>query len=80
MEVLYTAAPEESYLDAAITTALQVHCDEEPGGDVLVFLTGQVRRGQPGGGGGPAWRGCLRCFAAAGGGIGMGVDLRAGTA
>lgn len=42
MEVLYTTAPEDSYVDAAITTALQVHCDE-PEGDVLVFLTGQVR-------------------------------------
>ena len=40
MEVLYTAAPEDSYLDAAITAALQAHCEEGPG-DVLVFLTGQ---------------------------------------
>lgn len=41
VEVMYTVAPEESYVDAAITTALQVHLDEAPG-DVLVFLTGQV--------------------------------------
>lgn len=41
VQVLYTAAPQESYLDAAITAALQLHCDEEPEGDVLVFLTGQ---------------------------------------
>lgn len=43
MEVLYTAAAEESYVDAAITAVLQVHCDEAPGGDILVFLTGQAR-------------------------------------
>jgi hypothetical protein len=43
VEVLYTAMPEESYVDAAITAALQIHCDEGEGGDVLVFLTGQVR-------------------------------------
>ena len=42
MEVMYTVAPEESYVDSAITTALQVHLDEAPG-DILVFLTGQVR-------------------------------------
>ena len=40
VDIFYTAEPQESYLDAAITTVLQVHCDEEPG-DVLVFLTGQ---------------------------------------
>ncbi|KAL6782327.1 hypothetical protein ACKKBG_A06370 [Auxenochlorella protothecoides x Auxenochlorella symbiontica] len=40
VQVMYTPAPEESYVDAAITTALQIHCEEGPG-DVLVFLTGQ---------------------------------------
>lgn len=40
VQVMYTVAPEDSYLDAAIAAALQVHCDEGPG-DVLVFLTGQ---------------------------------------
>lgn len=40
VEVMYTAAPQDSYLDAAIAAALQVHCDEGPG-DILVFLTGQ---------------------------------------
>ena len=40
VQVMYTSEPQSSYLDAAITTALQVHCDEAPG-DVLVFLTGQ---------------------------------------
>lgn len=44
VQVMYTPAPEESYVDAAITTALQIHCEEGPG-DVLVFLTGQVGRG-----------------------------------
>ena len=40
VQILYAAQPLEMYLDAAITAALQVHCDE-PAGDVLVFLTGQ---------------------------------------
>ena len=40
VEVLYTAAPEDSYVDAALATVLQVHADERPG-DMLVFLTGQ---------------------------------------
>ncbi len=32
--------PEDSYLDAALTTVLQIHLEEQPG-DILVFLTGQ---------------------------------------
>eukprot|EP00198_Chlamydomonas_reinhardtii_P001306 XP_001690641.1 DEAH-box nuclear pre-mRNA splicing factor [Chlamydomonas reinhardtii] len=40
VQVLYTARPEDNYLDAAINATLQVH-GEEPEGDVLVFLTGQ---------------------------------------
>lgn len=40
VEVLYTGLPEDSYLDAALTTVLQVHLEEGPG-DILVFLTGQ---------------------------------------
>lgn len=40
VEVFYTAQPQDSYLDAAINAALQVHI-EEPKGDILVFLTGQ---------------------------------------
>jgi ATP-dependent RNA helicase DHX8/PRP22 len=40
VEIMYTTQPQDSYLDAAITTALQVHCDEGDG-DILVFLTGQ---------------------------------------
>jgi ATP-dependent RNA helicase DHX8/PRP22 len=40
VRVLYTAAPQDSYLDAAVAAALQVHADEPPG-DILVFLTGQ---------------------------------------
>ena len=37
---MYTEAPEEDYLDAALLTVLQIHA-EEAAGDVLVFLTGQ---------------------------------------
>ena len=40
MEVNYTVEPEDSYLDAALNTTLQIHLDEGPG-DILVFLTGQ---------------------------------------
>ena len=40
VDVLYTGLPEDSYLDAALTTILQIHL-EEPPGDILVFLTGQ---------------------------------------
>jgi len=39
-QVMYTEAPEEDYLDAALLTVLQLHA-EEAAGDVLVFLTGQ---------------------------------------
>ena len=40
MTVQYTAHPEDSYLDAAVQTTLQIHVDQAPG-DILVFLTGQ---------------------------------------
>ena len=40
MTLHYTAHPEDSYLDAALQTTLQIHVDQAPG-DVLVFLTGQ---------------------------------------
>ena len=40
MELLYAALPQDSYLDAALHTILQIHMEQEPG-DVLVFLTGQ---------------------------------------
>lgn len=40
MELFYTEAAEQSYVDAALMTVLQIHRTEPPG-DVLVFLTGQ---------------------------------------
>ena len=40
VELLYAALPQDSYLDAALNTILQIHLEQEPG-DVLVFLTGQ---------------------------------------
>ncbi|KAK9787003.1 hypothetical protein WJX73_003483 [Symbiochloris irregularis] len=40
VEVLYTPAPEPSYVDAALAAIWQLHAQEGPG-DVLVFLTGQ---------------------------------------
>ena len=40
VEVMYSREPEEDYLDAALTTVMQIHLTE-PAGDILVFLTGQ---------------------------------------
>jgi len=40
VEIHYTKAPEADYLDAAIATVLQIHVTQ-PGGDILVFFTGQ---------------------------------------
>jgi len=39
VEILYSREPEEDYLDAALTTVMQIHLTE-PAGDILVFLTG----------------------------------------
>ena len=40
VEVMYTKEPELDYLQSAIQTTLQVN-ENEPDGDILVFLTGQ---------------------------------------
>ncbi|CAH8271122.1 unnamed protein product [Arabidopsis lyrata] len=40
VEILYTREPERDYLEAAISTVIQIHMCEPPG-DVLVFLTGE---------------------------------------
>jgi ATP-dependent RNA helicase DHX8/PRP22 len=40
VEVLYSREPESDYLDAALTTVMQIHLTE-PAGDVLLFLTGK---------------------------------------
>lgn len=40
VEIFYTQGPEQSYIDAALITVLQIH-KREAAGDVLVFLTGQ---------------------------------------
>ena len=40
VDVYYTKAPENNYLDAAVVTVLQIHLSQ-PDGDILVFLTGQ---------------------------------------
>jgi hypothetical protein len=39
---MFSKAPEADYVDACISTVLKIHISEPPG-DVLVFLTGQVR-------------------------------------
>ncbi|CAD8176175.1 unnamed protein product [Paramecium pentaurelia] len=40
VEIFYTQKPEKSYLDAAISTTINIHAYEDPG-DILVFLTGE---------------------------------------
>ena len=40
VEVLYSREPESDYLDAALTTVMQIHLTE-PAGDILLFLTGK---------------------------------------
>ncbi|KAL9085835.1 MAG: hypothetical protein Q9159_004500 [Coniocarpon cinnabarinum] len=40
VEIFYSNEPESDYLDAALTTVMQIHLTEEPG-DILVFLTGK---------------------------------------
>jgi ATP-dependent RNA helicase DHX8/PRP22 len=40
VEILYSREPESDYLDAALTTVMQIHLTE-PAGDILLFLTGQ---------------------------------------
>ncbi len=41
VEVFYTAAPAEDYLDAAVRTVVHIHATEPVPGDVLLFLTGE---------------------------------------
>jgi len=38
VEILYTKAPEQDYVDAAVCAVLQLHVTQGPG-DILVFLT-----------------------------------------
>lgn len=40
VEIFYTPEPERDYVEAAITTVIQIHRCEEPG-DILIFLTGE---------------------------------------
>ena len=40
VEISYSREPESDYLDAALTTVMEIHLTE-PAGDILVFLTGQ---------------------------------------
>lgn len=40
VEIMYCKEPEEDYLEACMTTVMQIHLTE-PAGDILVFLTGQ---------------------------------------
>lgn len=40
VDILYTEAPVEDYLETALQTAFEIHT-KEPDGDILVFLTGR---------------------------------------
>ncbi|KAF4706513.1 putative pre-mRNA-splicing factor ATP-dependent RNA helicase dhx16, partial [Perkinsus olseni] len=37
----YTIAPEANYIEAAVTTVLQIHLTQPLNGDILVFMPGQ---------------------------------------
>lgn len=41
VNICYTKNPEANYIQAAITTVLQIHTKQDISGDILVFLTGQ---------------------------------------
>jgi HrpA-like RNA helicase len=41
VQTMYTSAPVQDFVDAAVTAALQIHVDYAMDGDVLVFLPGQ---------------------------------------
>ena len=43
VQLMYAPEPQPDYVEAAVTTVLQLHMDAAPG-DVLVFLTGQELR------------------------------------
>jgi pre-mRNA-splicing factor ATP-dependent RNA helicase DHX15/PRP43 len=40
VEIFYTSRPETDYLVAAIKTVMNIH-QNEPEGDILLFLTGE---------------------------------------
>ena len=42
VDIMYTTAPEADYVEACVITTLQIHITQ-PSGDILVFLSGQVR-------------------------------------
>lgn len=42
VDIYYTSQPEADYIEAAVVTVLQIHVTQDEG-DILVFLTGQVR-------------------------------------
>lgn len=41
VEILWTDAPANDYIEAAIETVFQIHTEEQEEGDILLFLTGQ---------------------------------------
>eukprot|EP00750_Incisomonas_marina_P014050 INCI17591.2.p1 GENE.INCI17591.2~~INCI17591.2.p1 ORF type:complete len:589 (-),score=102.17 INCI17591.2:682-2448(-) len=41
VRIYYPFEPVQDYVEAAMTTAFQIHLDEPSGGDILIFLTGQ---------------------------------------
>lgn len=42
VEIMYSREPEDDYLDAALTTVMQIHLSEPPG-DILLFLTSKKK-------------------------------------
>ncbi|GAB5367991.1 hypothetical protein AAMO2058_001279300 [Amorphochlora amoebiformis] len=41
VDIMYTLEPQNDYVDAVVTTVLQIHIEKSCPGDILVFLTGQ---------------------------------------
>jgi len=41
VDIMYTLEPQSDYVDASVTTVLQIHLEKAVPGDILVFLSGQ---------------------------------------
>lgn len=41
VDVLYSSTSSDNYVDAAVDVAFQIHAQEPPSGDILIFLTGR---------------------------------------
>jgi len=42
VDILYAKVPQDDYVEAAVKQAIQIHLSQ-PAGDILIFMTGQVK-------------------------------------